>query len=840
MTRFALDAQEPNATETATSQNLDDRNNPDLRRLTALCGLNHRFVRGDGVWLTAADGRRFLDAYAQFGAVLLGHNAPAVREAVYAALDSRMPAMVQPYEAEHAEALGRTLSDLVPGRPRRCVITTSGAEAVEAAIKLVRAASGRPLILSAEGSFHGRTLGALAATGQAHHQEGFGPLPPGFDTVPFGDADALASRLAKGGGKVAAFFVEPIQGEGGVIVPPAGYLAEVRALCDRHHVALVVDEIQTGLGRTGPVFAVTGQGIAPDVLLTAKGLGGGLFPLGACLVANDWWTSRFALGHSSTFANNNVACAVARAVLAALLERSANDEPPLLVHATVQGQRLGEGLKQLQRRFPDLIREVRGRGLLWGIELIAPLDRDGLILGYLAHQGLFAYAVAGALAETASVLTLPALGMRHVLRVSPPLVINSQEVDRIVDGLAALCGKLRARGADALLRGMGWMDTEAGQDVDCSARPWVALPSHAPRARRVRVTSSRRRWAFLAHYTRPRDVGDADPALAALSEAETLRLCEHAAQLPPGIMLEAPSLRSSTGAVVEGWVIGLPWLPVHMRRRGRWTREAIQAGVDLAIRLGADVVGLGGFTAPLSDRGQAVVGRGAVVTSGNVFTAGMAVQAVTREAQRRGLDLAAARVAVVGARGSVGALAARLLARSQPARLLLVGNPDSPIAPLQELASRITWPGGAAQASVFDALSSCDVIVSASGAGRAVLDDVELASHTIVCDVARPPDAPTALRRRRDVVVIDGGLVRLPDPSVGFGPGNLQGLPQGVVLACMAETMLHALDGTTEDTGIGRDVPVEQVDRVMAMAARHGFELWDGAKGAETERLAVA
>ena len=193
----------------------------------------------------------------------------------------------------------------------------------------------------------------------------------------------------------------------------------------------------------------------------------------------------------------------------------------------------------------------------------------------------------------------------------------------------------------------------------------------------------------------------------------------------------------------------------------------------------------------------------------------------------------------MGARGSVGALSARLLARIQPAQLLLVGNPDSPIAPLHELASKITWPGGAAQASAFDALSSCDVVVSASGAGRPVLEDVELASHTIVCDVARPPDAPKALRRRRDIVAIDGGLVRLPDPSVGFGPGNLQGLPRGVVLACMAETMLHALDGTTEDTGIGRDVPVEQVDRVMAMAARHGFALWEDAAGAETERVAV-
>ena len=338
-------------------------NNPELRRLTALCGLDRRFVRGEGVWLTDAAGRRFLDAYAQYGAVVLGHNAPAVREAVEAALRDRVPAMVQPHEAVHAEALGRALAAEVPGGPRRCVFGTSGAEAVEAAIKLVRARSGRPVVLSAAGSFHGRTLGALAATGQAHHREGFGPMPPGFETVPYGDADALAYRLEREGERIAAFFVEPIQGESGVHVPPADYLARARTLCDRSGVALVVDEIQTGLGRTGPLFAVGGAGVAPDVLLLAKGLGGGLFPLSACLVADAWWSSRFALGHSSTFANNNVACAAGLAMLRALAAPHAG-APSLLAHATAVGAHLGDGLRRLQRRCPDLVRDVRGRGLL--------------------------------------------------------------------------------------------------------------------------------------------------------------------------------------------------------------------------------------------------------------------------------------------------------------------------------------------------------------------------------------------------------------------------------------------------------------------------------------------
>jgi acetylornithine/succinyldiaminopimelate/putrescine aminotransferase/predicted amino acid dehydrogenase len=799
-------------------------NNPDLRRLLALCGLDRRFVRGRGVWLTSAEGRVFLDAYAQFGAVALGHNAPAVVQAVRAALDRDLPAMVQPHPAENAEALGEALGRCVPGGPRRCVITTSGAEAVEAAIKLVRAASGRPLVLSAGGSFHGRTLGALSLTGQRRHQEGFGPLAPGFDTVPFGDADALGQRLARDE-RVAAFFVEPIQGEGGVIVPPAGYLARVRELCTRHGVALVVDEIQTGLGRTGALFAVEAEGVVPDVLLSAKALGGGLFPLGACLVAEPWWSPRFALGHSSTFANNNVACAVGLAVLEALQQAPAGGGLALPQRVAALGAVLGAGLRRLQERYPDVIRDVRGRGLLWGVELLSPRDRDGLLLGYLAHQGLYAYAVASALAETASVLTLPALGARHVLRLSPPLVIEEQEIARIVEGLEALCARLRRRRSETLLRGMGWLETKGETADEAAPSPGVSLPE-ARAARRPRAPR-RRRWAFLIHYTRPHDVRATDPSLAALTDAETIAVCARARHLPPGIVLEAPLARSPrSGEVVEGWLIGMPWLPAHMQADRARTREAIRAGVDLAARLGADVVGLGGFTAPLSDRGRAVVGRGPAVTTGNALTAGMAVEALAREVLRQGRDLSRSRIGVVGARGSVGALAAALLARWRPARLVLVGNPASPLEPLQALASRVRWDGGAAEATAeLGALAACDVVLSASGAARPVLSGVDLAPGTIVCDVARPPDAPAELRSRPDLVVVEGGLVRLPDPTLSFGPGNLQGLPPGVVLACLAETILHALEGTRADTGVGDEVPVEQVDRVMAMARRHGFGL---------------
>ena len=185
--------------------------NPTLRRLLAFCRMDRTWVRGEGVWLFDSGGRRFIDCYAQYGAVALGHNAKLVNDAVRGALDGLEPAMVQPYQARYAEQLADLLTRLGPGNLSRCIFATSGAEVAEAAIKLVRARTGRPIILSASGSFHGKTLGALALTGQPQHAEGFGPLPPGFEHVSFGDSQALAARFARAGDEIAALFLEPIQ-----------------------------------------------------------------------------------------------------------------------------------------------------------------------------------------------------------------------------------------------------------------------------------------------------------------------------------------------------------------------------------------------------------------------------------------------------------------------------------------------------------------------------------------------------------------------------------------------------------------------------------------------------
>jgi acetylornithine/succinyldiaminopimelate/putrescine aminotransferase/predicted amino acid dehydrogenase len=794
--------------------------NPTLARLLALCRLDRRWVRGEGVWLFDETGRWFLDGYAQYGAVALGHNAPGPAAALREALDAREPAMVQPYRAPHAEALADELVALAPAGLAHVVFALTGAETVEAAVKLVRARSRRPLVVAAKGGYHGKTLGTLSLAG-SRHAAGFGPLAPGFLQVPWGDSDALAACLREHAGQVAGVVLEPIQGEGGVRLAPAGYLRAARALCTEHGAALVLDEVQTGLGRTGRLFACEHDDVRPDVLCVAKGLSGGLTPLGAMLSTTGWWDAGFGLSHSSTFANNNLSCRVGRAVLRELVERD------LAGAAARKGERVQARLQALAKRHPRWILEVRGRGLLNAIELRPPVEADGTFLATLQHHGVYAYAVAGAIARCASLLLCPTLGEHAVLRLAPPLVISDAELDIALAALDGVFAALEREGVKLLLAALGEEPRRAapvhldgngnGHAKPTSPEPPLVLPR--PKSKK-KVD-----YAFVAHLTRPEELLLTNPGLT-LAPEQLAALCRFVGQFPPVLMVEAPTLRSpTTGATVDGVVIMLPHLPEDLVKAG--AREAcrrIEDAVTLAADLGARVVGLGGHTTPFSRHGHAVVGRGPRVTTGNALTAGAAVATLEARLARRGLATGDMTFAILGAAGSVAGMCARLLVRAGATRLLLVGNPASGPVALGRVKDALAAPGVQVDVTTDLArLEECQVIVCATASRGGVLDGVPLAAGTIVCDLARPPDTSVHLRARTDLDVFEAGLLHLPDPTATFGPGNLVGLPPGVQLACLCETALLALEGGSGPDHVGRDLPLETVDAMLALAARHGF-----------------
>lgn len=818
--------------------------NPTLRRLLDHCGFDRRFVRGSGAWLFDQAGRRFLDGHAQYGALALGHHHPAVLAAASAALTAGTPAMVQPYRALFAEDLAGALAQKT-GLPYAWLGCT-GAEVVEAAIKAVRRRSGRPGIITAQGSYHGKTLGALAATAQPMQQHGFGPLPSGFFPVPFGDAAALAQLLSQSGSSIAAVLLEPIQGESGVIVPPPGYLPTVRRLCDEHGVALILDEIQTGLGRSGRLFAYEHEQVRPDVLLLAKALGGGLFPLSACLFAAEHWDPDFGLHHSSTFANNNIACAVGLAVLqtlkpaqgAGVLDAAA--EPAAMLQAR---------LRRLPERFPRSVAAVRGRGLFAALDLQPTGDSDGFLLGYLSQQGLLSYAFAALLAQECGVLLLPSLSARHTLRIAPPLIVDVAQIELLCSALEHALPALEGRHSARLARGLGaTRHSVAAPAAEAVLLPPVHLPLPPPITAAPGPGSQRRRYAFVIHYSQPQDMALTDPELADLDAGERAAYLRFMSALPAGCVLRTPLIRSRLGREAEGFLIALPLLPAQLLRAGRRRVSAqIQRAVDLAARLGADVVGLGGFTTPYSRRGLDVLGRGPAITTGNSLTALMAVAALIRAAASGGLHLSQQRVAIVGARGSVGALCARLLYRERPAQLYLVGKPASPLPPLYELAEslRTTAKALASPTEILvsadlQTLRSCRLILSASGAGRPIIESRHISPGSVLCDVARPADVSPEVRGRRDVIVLDGGLVALPDPSLRFGAGNLQGLPSGIQLACLSETILLALSGQARDVGVGDEIALSDAEWIAGLAAEHGFTLAEPALALPPDWLVAA
>ena len=493
-----------------------------------------------------------------------------------------------------------------------------------------------------------------------------------------------------------------------------------------------------------------------------------------------------------------------------------------------KGRLLGVLLDELVARRPTAVAAVRRSGLLAALELRPPPDGCGLLLSYLHHQGLYAYAAAQLLAERHGVLVLPALGSGQTLRLAPPLTVSEDEIRAALAGLDDVLATLEAGDTAAVARAL---HATAPRHTGPGAltQPRLVLPPPP------RVRDGRSRYAFLVHYTDLRDVTTTDPGLSRLSRDELQAFVGWSARLPPGVLLHGPRLRTPSGAEVDGYILALSLLPEQMLRLGRRrVRAAIEQAVDLAASLGASIVGLGGFTTPYSSRGLDVRGRGPGITTGNALTAVMAVRALQKALQQadfptvplRARALSEASVAIVGARGSVGALCARLLARERPARLWLIGHAGSDLQRLRALADEISWGAGTVEVEThLGPLARCSVVVSASGAGRPILDGAALTPGTLIADMARPFDASPALRARRDVLVLDGGLVALPDPSLRFGVGNLQGLPDGVQLACLSETLLLALAGHRGDFSIGDDISLEQADHIAALAAQHGFEL---------------
>jgi acetylornithine/succinyldiaminopimelate/putrescine aminotransferase len=400
-----------------------------------IIGFDKEYVSARGSHLYDAAGRAYLDFHTGEGFASLGHNHPDLREVLQATLASDLVDGVQIHYSVLAGLLAEALSERLPPGLDAVFFTSSGAEAVDSAMKFARAATRRPRLISCENSFHGVTLGPLSMVGDEFFKDGFGPLLPGCDRVPFGDLDQLEAALRAR--DVAAFIVEPIQGRT-VTAAPDGYLEAAQALCRRYGTLFVIDEIQTGLGRTGKLFALENWGLEPDFVLVGKALSGGYMPVAAMVTrhairAKAVGTLERSYIHQSTFGRNRLSMAAGLATLRII------DRDGLVDHAARVGALLIAGIRDLQERY-EMVKEVRGAGLMIGIELCAPrsrLQRLNWRLIHAASEGLFPQLIVIPMHRDHGVITMAA-GKNDVIKLLPPLTLSEPEAAFFLDALDAV------------------------------------------------------------------------------------------------------------------------------------------------------------------------------------------------------------------------------------------------------------------------------------------------------------------------------------------------------------------------------------------------------------------
>jgi acetylornithine/succinyldiaminopimelate/putrescine aminotransferase/predicted amino acid dehydrogenase len=829
--------------------------NPTLaRQLYQIC-LDKVYVRGEGCELYDKEGNKYLDFIASYGALPFGYNPPEIWEAITEVRDHAEPSFVQPSYLDAAGQLAQKLIAIAPPGIATVTFANSGTEAVEAALKMARKYTRRLGILSTGNSFHGKTLGALSATGKDSYQKGFGAPVAGFDRIPYGDLAALEAALQVNPEKYAALIVEPVQGEGGIIIPPAGYLKAALELCHRFGALLIADEVQAGLGRTGRFFACEFDGITPDIMTVAKALGGGLIPIGACLAKAAVFTEDFGLKHSSTFAGNTIACRVGLRVLDILTR----DQNRLLGEIERKGRYLLGRLEAIQRKYPQVIAAVRGRGLMLGLELgVTKENMPDSILGVMAEQEYLSPIVSSYLLNVEKLRVAPTLNGASVIRFEPSLIISDSQCEYAMDAVGRMAARLAEGNTASFLAHIIGVQNPPAAPRQIVAKK-IPQPSDDP---------AEGRFAFLIHPVYLKNYIEFDDTLKIFSEQQLGQLMGRWNDLIEPFAAGQTVITSKTGQKAYGEFIAVCRTSEELMQLPKeQVQKEIVAAIEFAKQRGAKIVGLGAYTSVVSKGGRELRDLGVAITTGNSYTVATAVEATLEAARQLDFPLAQTTAAVVGATGSIGRATTFLLAEEVNA-LILIGNPNNQqhsrrrlmkvTAEIYQHLNKMSGSGGAivdfvkrhpripapdaplseyqdfAEAVLDESpviytveigkyLPQADVVITATSQVNSLIQPGMLKFGAVVCDVARPADVSIEVKEARpDVLVIDGGVVAVPGlPDLGWNFG----FEKGLAYACMSETMMLALEHRYEHFSLGVDITIDNIQYFRDLAVKHGFEL---------------
>lgn len=898
---------------------------PAVVEMLAAASLDKIYVwaEGDRMAYAGDDGQpvHVTDWLGGFGCTLFGHNHPEMIAALTGAFAQRIVTHAQASCRGYAGLLAAALAERLEAITGRTFITTlssTGAEAVEAAIKHAEMAyvarvdrslaaftkklalvahegttldaherarliahndaalARRPAFIALERSFHGKTSGAVRLTANPGYRTRFSSggmqvirLEPGDQNELLAgvekqvemiyDLDREGHVIQRPWCAIAAAFVEPVQGEGGVRPLDRVYLAELRALADQFDFPIVIDEIQSGFGRCGAFVASDKLGLRGDYYTLGKSLGGGVQKIGALLVDEASYEPDFALYHTSTFAEDDPSALVGLRALDVLARDG------LAEAATSKGERLTAGLRRLATRYPTVIADVRGMGLLVGLELHDPA-RSASTFVRLCDDRL-GYVAASFLLHERQIRVMPTASSTLTLRFEPSAYISDGDIDRCVDAVDHLCQVLEAGDTARLVRCFTGATPLAGE-----IRNWTSDRGHEP----SEPVDGDRRVAFVTYFIEPDDIERWCPSVAELPLAAQIELVRRFHRIAPPKVSRSVRIRSVTGDHIHVDVIGLMITSELIEAAMRdgdldWIRERLDEAVALAQDLGCEVVGLGGLLSVVSHNAKKVVTEALALTTGNALTVAMGVQAIHQSAAEMGLDLSQARTGIVGAAGNIGSTYVRIIAESA-ARLILVGRKGSrdrlvhlahtlyedawrrittesqdeltglarALATTRSGADRNQTCSGEQlyeriEAELGDAafirvtedmaeLTRCNVIVSTSSSATPIIHAEHISSDpTVVCDIAVPPDVAPGVGKLRPLAkIITGGAVRLPNqPNLDLCAGHL---PRGYVFACMAETMLLGLEAHAAHYSFGA-IEIAQVHDIAQRAAKHGFEV---------------
>ena len=831
--------------------------------------LNIDIQRSSGSYHYDSSGRKILDGVSQYGACPFGHNPNDLVDVLVNYYKSESPNFVQPFVPRSTQKLATRLRKLAGENYRSVIFSNSGTEAVEAALKLSRIKTDRKKVLSAINSYHGKTFASLSATGSVRYSAEGVVDNDNYVKVEFNDISLLEAELQSR--EYAALILEPVQGEGGMIPAEKKYLNEARELCSKYGTLFILDEIQTGLGRSGELLASNIYGLEADIILLSKALGGGLIPIGAVIVSNKAYSIEFDKKHSSTFANGGAASAVANAVL----DKLEADNGFLIKHAQYCGEYITSKLKDISDTYPDLF-AFSGKGMMYALHFKDTVTEGNYLINYAHKSDFLSLLICGYLFHRKGIFCMPLLGESNSasVRFQPALNITFRELNIFFKGFESVCALVSEQRYDVL---MSYLITDPMQERE--KKPNNRKKKLNRKLSPGKVAAPSASFAFLMHSTSENDVVRSLPQKVKENYTE-LAQQELAAwffsfgeiDYEPRVVFEF-SMESKTGVVVNGTIIYSPIGPQSIMRLSRSEKQKLIDGyIELAKECGANIIGLGAYTAVVTQGGLTLNGSVPMaITTGNSLTAMSTCKSIEDLFEGRSAESS---LMIIGGKGSVGRIALIHLSNFFGC-INIVGSPYSTeldqyknlrnvIFELQESDIPIRGESAAGKfLSVAKELNKSDFLTteddtilvgeidaiflqlknrkmksfvllkelgesnyeidcvfSATSEGKAFINSGGFKKGCHIFDVARPFDF---INTNNSENLHEGGLVSLPDKKARLSDSNIIGCRSGVNLACLSETIALAMEGVDQNYSVGREISISQAREVFSIAQDHGF-----------------